>query len=147
MKPPPDKAASTQTPAQPAPYTDVASTLRQILAPPAFEQAPAFTVAAVSPYQSSTVGNGRPTYLSAVYGQIMGRLHRPPHLGGDHGKGLGEVVFEVDGRGRLMRKSLVRSSGDPALDFAVLNAVAEASPYPTPPTNAPVGLKFTFNAK
>ncbi|HET9069007.1 MAG TPA: TonB family protein [Amaricoccus sp.] len=47
------------------------------------------------------------------------------------------VRFAIDGNGNVLSSGLVRSSGHPELDEAVLALVRRASPVPAPPPGAP----------
>ncbi len=89
-------------------------------------------------------GKAKSTYLTILYGLIMSHVHMPPDHGGPH---EGEIVFTVDGTGRLMQKQVARPSGLHALDSAALAAISEASPFPTPPQGMPMRLRFTYGAK
>jgi TonB family protein len=59
----------------------------------------------------------------------------------------GVVDFYVDEGGNLVGRKLVSSSGSPNLDAAVMGAIAEAAPYPTPPNWGPVSLNYNFGKK
>ena len=56
----------------------------------------------------------------------------------------GAIVFALDETGNLLERRLVSSSGSPNLDMAVMNAIAEAAPYPAPPGWQPKALRLTL---
>ena len=53
-------------------------------------------------------------------------------------------MFALDETGNLLQRRLVSSSGSPNLDLAVMNAIAEAAPFPAPPGWQPKALRLTF---
>jgi protein TonB len=57
--------------------------------------------------------------------------------------GVAMVTFTIDHEGRLVRSSIVRSSGSAALDQETLAALARALPMPRPPEQA-TGADLTF---
>ena len=89
-------------------------------------------------------GNAESRYLTIVYGMIKEHLRVPtgPHAGvaGEHG----QVAFLVDEAGNLIKRKLMNSSGSPNLDMAVMNAIAEAAPYPAPPLWRPASMTFNY---
>ena len=60
------------------------------------------------------------------------------------GSRAGAVDFYINANGDLGSRSLFSSSGSPELDTAVMEAVAEASPYPAPPDSQPLWLTYNF---
>ena len=87
-------------------------------------------------------GKAKKTYLTVLYGMIMAHVHT---TAADRGRN-GQIVFIVDGKGNLLQRSVARPSGSMELDAAALGAVAEAAPFPAPPTGAPVRLRFTYGS-
>ncbi len=87
-------------------------------------------------------GKAKKTYLTLLYGMIMAHVH---YAASGHGR-EGEIVFTVDGKGNLLQRQIARPSGSMDLDAAALGAVAEAAPFPAPPTGSPVRLRFTYGA-
>lgn len=92
-------------------------------------------------------GKAKSTYLSVLYGMIMSHLHLPPAAHPNSSRLDGEIAFTVDGTGNLTQRQVARSSGLRDVDRAVLAAVGEASPFPTPPRGLPMRLRFTYNVK
>jgi TonB family protein len=89
-------------------------------------------------------GNAKSTYLSIVYAMIVQHLHNPPGRRADLMARHGTIEFIVDALGNLAYRRIGRSSGQPHLDEAALDAVGKASPFPPPPQGHRVGLTFTF---
>ena len=92
-------------------------------------------------------GKAKATYLSILYGMIMSHVRLPVAGRTNSSRAGGQIVFTLDGTGALMQRQIVRGSGSLDLDSAVLAAVAEAAPFPTPPQGAPLRLRFTYGAK
>jgi TonB family protein len=59
----------------------------------------------------------------------------------------GVVDFYVDEGGNLVGRKLVSSSGSANLDMAVMTAIAEAAPYPSPPNWRPLYLTYNFGRR
>jgi TonB family protein len=81
-------------------------------------------------------------YFTIVYGMIRAHLRQPrdanpPTRGG-------AIVFALDESGNLLQRKIVSPSGSPNLDMAVMNAIAEAAPYPAPPGWQPKALRLTY---
>ncbi len=90
-------------------------------------------------------GQAKATYLSILYGMIMGHMRTPEKA---RASALtGEVSFTVDGTGALIHEGLKRGSGMPAFDAAALAAVKAAAPFPVTPNGVPVGLTFTYSTQ
>jgi periplasmic protein TonB len=72
------------------------------------------------------------TNLATWRGEVLARISEfKPSSNGASGTAV--VAFTVDGGGRVVSASLVRSSGDSALDSASVAMVRRASPVPAPP--------------
>lgn len=73
--------------------------------------------------------------------QLMAHLERrkryPSAARARREEGTVQVRFSIDARGNVLTASVVRSSGHPALDEAVLDLMRRASPVPAPPPDAP----------
>ncbi len=138
----PDGSAAT-----PAPQTEAnaAPALPRMFAMPDFNTGPAFNMPASSPFESVFLGKAKSTYLSGVFGQIAAHMPKPPSEG-SHGTMNGQINFAVDGHGRLVRRTLIRSSGDSSYDQAVLQAIGAASPYDVPPDHNQLSMEFHFSA-
>lgn len=89
-------------------------------------------------------GKAKSTYLTQLYGMIMSHVH---YSAAEHGKAEGELVFVVDGTGRVVQRQIARPSGSRQLDAAALGAIAAAAPFPPPPQGLPVRLRFTYGAE
>jgi TonB family protein len=92
-------------------------------------------------------GNAESRYLTIVYGMIKSNLQATPELHLEMATQHGVVDFYVDDGGNLVGRKLVSSSGSPKLDTAVMAAIAEAAPYPAPPSGRPVSLNYNFGRK
>jgi protein TonB len=66
--------------------------------------------------------------------------NRPPALPGKSGKV--HVAFGLSETGKLTRIELLRSSGDPAIDQAVLSALRQAAPYPPAPRGSTPAQRY-----
>ena len=73
---------------------------------------------------------------------IKAHLREPPHATPPTRGGA--VVFALDETGNLLQRKVVSSSGSPSLDMAVMNAIAEAAPFPAPPGWQPKALRLTY---
>ena len=73
-------------------------------------------------------------------GQVLAWLekHRryPARASASGLEGVAVVAITLDRRGRLLRASLVSSSGHPMLDDAAVAQVREAAPYPAAPLDS-----------
>ena len=73
----------------------------------------------------------------------LARRKRYPSAAQARGEeGVVEVRFSIDDRGNVLSAKVVRSSGHPALDDAVLDLMRRASPVPAPPP----GVSRTISA-
>jgi len=88
-------------------------------------------------------GKAKKTYLTTLYGMIMAHVR----YSAANGHAEGEIVFVVDGEGKLVQRQVARPSGSRELDAIALGAVAEAAPFPAPPQGQPVRLRFTYGSK
>ncbi len=131
--PAPEKPAPTPAPPTKAP-PGAPPPSAEVLPEPKFAHA-----ATESPIAG---GSSDSRYFTIVYGMIKAHLREPrnanlPTRGG-------AIMFELDEGGNLLDHKLVSSSGSPNLDMAVMNAIAEAAPYPAPPGWQPKALRLTF---
>jgi TonB family protein len=126
-------SASAEAPAGRQPLPTIEE-LPQYKAPPAVERSP------------SAGNNAESRYLTIIYGMIKSKLHAAPELHAEMATHHGVVDFYVDEGGNLTGRKLVNSSGSPNLD-AVMEAIAEAAPYPAPPNWSPVSLNYNFGKK
>ena len=114
---------------------------------PAYEAAPEFDFGSLFKQTPVAGGTAKATYLSTLYGMIVPRMHAPSGAGAKTSSLEGTLVFNVDGKGNLMQRRIVRESGSRDLDRSALDAVRDASPFPPPPQGKPVELRFTYGAK
>lgn len=70
-------------------------------------------------------------YISGIKGTVNSNFNIPSYLADQKNKCSVEVV--IDGTGRVTRRVLTRSSGNPAFDNAALSAVDASSPFPPVP--------------
>jgi protein TonB len=140
--PTPDGSAAT-----PAPQTEAnaASALPMILSMPAFDPAPTYSLPAASPFESIFVGKAKATYLSAVFARIAPHMHAPDTDAETHSHAQGEIDFTVDGRGRLIRLTLIRSVGDSSYDQAAIEAIRAGAPYDPPPGHGPMDMEYDYS--
>jgi TonB family protein len=114
---------------------------------PTIEDLPQYKVPPGIERSPSAGNNVESRYLTIVYGMIKSKLHAAPELHVEMATHHGVVDFYVDEGGNLVGRKLVSSSGSPNLDAAVMEAVAEAAPYPAPPNWGPVSLNYNFGKK
>jgi periplasmic protein TonB len=109
---------------------------------PTAEVLPNYQFAHAATESPIVVGNAETRYFTIVYGMIRAHLHEPRNAyPATHG---GAIVFALDETGNLLQRKIVSSSGSPNLDLAVMNAIAEAAPYPAPPGWQPKALRLTY---
>ncbi|HEY1942867.1 MAG TPA: TonB family protein [Roseiarcus sp.] len=107
-----------------------------------FDQVPDVDFGSAAEQTAIAGGKAKKTYLTLLYGMIMAHVH---YAASGHAR-EGEIVFIVDGKGNLLQRQIARPSGSMELDAAALGAVAEAAPFPAPPTGSAVRLRFTYGA-
>lgn len=66
-------------------------------------------------------------------GSLMAHLNRYKRFPGGASPGTVQVAFSIDRSGRVLSASLVRGSGDAALDSEAVAMIRRASPVPAPP--------------
>jgi len=86
-------------------------------------------------------GNADTRYFTIVFGMIKRHLREPSGPRPSRG---GAVIFTVDETGNLVERHVAASSGSQSLDMAVMNAIAEAAPYPPPPNWQPRSMKLVY---
>jgi protein TonB len=136
--PPPVKAEPQSAP--PPKPSAVAALMKN------FQDVPDVDFGGVAVQSPVTGGAAKASYLTMLYGLVIPRM-RVPALAHAYGRRLsGVVAFAVDGRGRLMQRYVVESSGSMELDEAAMQAVSDASrAFPPPPHKAPIGMRFTYS--
>ena len=139
--PTPVKTETPEPPAKPKP------SVADILAK-AFDDVPAVEFGGAAMQSPVTGGAAKSTYLSMLYGLIVPRLHVPA-VAHAYGRRLqGSISFGVDGRGRLVYRTVATASGSMEFDEAAMQAVAAAArAFPPPPKGAPIGMTFTYSVE
>lgn len=114
---------------------------------PNFAPMPDFKIASAA--EAAPVGGGKAkaTYLSTLYGMIMAHLQSPGVKFAAQTASEGVIVFTVSGTGRLVSRTIEKSSGSSELDAAAYAAVGAGAPYPAPPYGEQIGLRFTYGSK
>ncbi len=110
--------------------------------PPTDEVLPQYKFAHAATESPVIGANADTRYFTIVYGMIRSHLREPPHAT-PPSRG-GAVVFTVDETGNLVQRKLVSSCGSPNLDMAVMEAIAEAAPYPAPPDWQTRSMRLTY---
>ena len=135
-QPPPPAAAASQ-PKQKS-MADILATFEPL---PTYEFGGAVRPSPVAGGQSTA------TYLSIIFGLVKAHLRMPTGPRPGNGPLSGDITFEIDRAGRLIRAGVTRSSGSGALDAAAMAAIRAASPFPPTPTGTPLGLIYSYSAK
>ncbi len=111
---------------------------------PTFDELPQYKFARAAKKSPVTGGNAESRYFTIVYGMIKAHMREPSGPHAVRPSKEGAVVFALDETGNLLGRKLVNSSGSPNLDMAVMNAIAEAAPYPVPPYWRGKYLRLTY---
>jgi len=90
---------------------------------------------------AGTVSAG--AYSRLVMSHLAAYKQYPKAAQDRNAQGIPGIAFSLDGSGRVVSVSLVRSSGDKDIDAAVLSMVRSASPFPAPPPGAPLAFSTT----
>jgi TonB family protein len=114
---------------------------------PSFDSVPDVDFGSAAKQTSVAGGKAKATYLTMLYGLIMPHMRSVTAALPKSGKLEGTIVFTVDGKGQVRDRRIVRQSGSHDLDAAALDAITQAAPFPTPPNNAPIGLRFNYGAQ
>ena len=86
------------------------------------------------------VGNGNgpgDDYLERVWRHVRKFVRYPDVEKKEKKEGRGHVTFRIERDGTVLDASITESSGYPALDQAILDALRRASPVPRPPADYP----------
>ena len=76
-------------------------------------------------------------WQSKLMAHLERRKRYPSAARGRGEEGTVQVRFSIDDAGNVLSSQVVRSSGHPALDDAVVDLMRRASPVPAPPAGAP----------
>jgi TonB family protein len=114
---------------------------------PTIEDLPQYKFAREVEHSPIANGSAESRYLTIVYGMIKQHLRETAELHLDSASRRGVVDFYVDEGGNLVGRKLVSSSGSANLDMAVMTAIAEAAPYPSPPNWRPLYLTYNFGRR
>jgi protein TonB len=112
-------------------------------APP---QMPQFELAAIAAAQVQGApnperSNADPKYYSSISAQIERNKRYPAD--GKNDRGIAQVAFSIDRRGRVVSSRIVASSGSSALDREALQIIQRAQPFPPPPAGV-AGAEIPF---
>jgi protein TonB len=128
--PPPEAVAPPPPPepqAQPAPPSNI---------PPA-------PVTTAPPRQHQATAAETNEWHKGIFAQIQRNKAYPATARARGEKGVVQVAFSIDRRGRLVASRVARASGYVALDQAAMATLEKAQPFPPPPADMP-GEEFSF---
>jgi protein TonB len=118
----------------PEPEAEVA--LPKLDPEPPKPEPPAEEKQATAPAPTRTPPNSVIRWQSALATHIQQYQRYPASARARGESGVATVTFTIDHEGRLVRSSIVQSSGSAALDQETLAALARALPMPRPPEQA-----------
>jgi periplasmic protein TonB len=104
--------------------------------PPKQERPPAEVVELTAPMAARTPPPSVVRWRSQLAAHIQRFQRYPAAARGREESGVATVEFTIDREGRLVRSSIVKSSGSAALDQETLATLARAMPMPRPPDQA-----------
>jgi periplasmic protein TonB len=106
-------------------------------APPEMPQFALADVAAAQVQGAPTVdrSNAIPSWKSSI-AALLERNKRFP-ADGKNDRGIAQVAFSIDRKGRVMSSRVVTTSGSPALDREALEMIKRSQPFPPPPPALP----------
>ena len=146
-------AGAEAPPAQPPPSAEAAP---EAAPPPAepenpiakkfafFEPVPKMDFEVGAKASRAPPGAGPDNYLTTLYGMIVPLIRIPPGAQQIARRSPAAIGFAVDGRGRLLTISVIKASGVPSIDLAVVAAIRQAAPYPPTPNGQPLGLAYHY---
>jgi periplasmic protein TonB len=102
-------------------------------APPEMPAVEAAEVAAAQLQGPPTVdrSNAIPTWRSTVAALLERNKRYPADARND--RGIAQISFSIDRKGRVMSSRIVTTSGSPALDREALEMIRRSQPFPPPP--------------
>jgi periplasmic protein TonB len=127
-----EPAKEAPKPERKAPPPQVAS---RVAAPEKAEKAETAKAPETVSARGSSVSPAR--WQSQLMAHLERRKRYPSAARGRREEGTVQVRFSIDDGGNVLSSRIVRSSGHAALDQAVLDLMARASPVPAPPAGAP----------
>ncbi len=106
-------------------------------APPEMPAVEPAEVAAAQVQGPPTVdrSNAIPTWRSSVAALLERNKRYPADARND--RGIAQIAFSIDRKGRVMSSRIVTTSGSPALDREALEMIKRAQPFPPPPAALP----------
>jgi protein TonB len=105
------------------------------------------SAAGVSAPKAASKPAGGATSTSAAYAKAVMKKVRATSKVSGGGKGRVIVGFTVAHSGALAAVTVLRSSGDRALDAVALNHIRRAAPFPEPPQDSGRSFSFEFVAQ
>jgi protein TonB len=98
---------------------------------------------------ASPVGGGeaKTTYNAIAVGLIKSHVRLTEATAAAAKRLRLKIAFIIDGHGDVVDRSLIEPSGSHDFDAALLEAVKEAGPYPTPPMGLPLRLILTYGGE
>jgi protein TonB len=129
--------ATPPKPEQKAELPQEAQLASEAMAPPPMpEVAPAEVAAApVQGPPSVDRSNAVPTWRSSIAALLERNKRYPADARND--RGVAQVAFSLDRKGRVMSSRIVTTSGSPALDREALEMIKRSQPFPPPPAALP----------
>jgi periplasmic protein TonB len=102
-------------------------------APPEMPAVETAEVAAAQVQGPPTVdrSNVDPKYWASISAQIERNKRFPPD--GKNDRGVAQIAFSIDRKGRVVSSRIVTTSGSPALDREALEIIKRSQPFPPPP--------------
>ena len=102
-------------------------------APPEMPAVETAEVAAAQVQGPPTVdrSNVDPKYWASISAQIERNKRFPAD--GKNDRGVAQIAFSIDRRGRVVSSRIVTTSGSPALDREALEIIKRSQPFPPPP--------------
>jgi protein TonB len=120
-------------------------TAGEAMAPPEMPQFEVAAVAAAQVQGAPSVDRSTvvPDWWRNSISVLLERNKRYPADAKEH-RGIVQLAFSIDRRGRVTSSHIVASSGSPALDREALEMVKRAQPFPSPPAGlSDTALNFT----
>lgn len=139
--PAPKKQARVEKPAKP-PAAKPAKPVEKAAKP----AASAASAGSSAPQKGQKAKGGAKVSAAAYAKAVMKKVRATKKRSGA-GKGVAVVGFTVAANGGLAGVTVIRSSGNAALDQIALNHIQRAAPFPAPPEGAGRSFSFEFVGK